>query len=633
MKKTLRNIIALVLVAMTVMGTTVTSAFAAEPTKFNDVSDKMWYAPAVAYCADNGYMSGTGNNKFDPNGKVSRAQMAQILYNFAGRPDMTNAENPFTDVKRDAWYGSAVLFAKTTGIVNGTSSTTYSPNNYITREQVAVMLFGYYKASTGNTPSVDKSVLNSYTDKNMISSWAQDAIAWAIQNKIMSGTGNGKLDPKGTCTRAQLAQFIMNYCKAFGTPPPIEPDIPKPILPDIPGFPEDGNFEPLPEDWLPKGGYTQGGRKYNMYGIDITDVDGVPDTNEIQTMALINNYRVENGLPELKWNTHAQVLAEIRVREATYNFAHARPDGSNCFRHTDSDTSNICCQYLSTNNFMMLEEIGLSDKYIDAQMVDTGKALDRRNGSPCENLGSHSYSHTNLASVQFAGWKNSPGHDNALKANFGTKTGYFAIGYTYDTENLHAIGCYDAYGVDWTADGEQDWIPGRGIDYNALGFTLNDIPDEYPDWILRDPDMDLESYGPTDHDINSVTHWLIDHGVTEDSDTMYQVKAHYFSALSMDDYIKFMFSNTEVFHYKNLMPGEWSDITEMINTDISYMKEILVTNVADKMAYQHMSENNHSDIKCDVCGKNHAEKRDLAAAETIVNQFFTDTYGFDISAY
>lgn len=639
MKKTLRNIIALVLVAMTVMGTTVTSAFAAEPTTFNDVSDKMWYAPAVAYCADNGYMSGTGNNKFDPNGKVSRAQMAQILYNFAGRPDMTNAENPFTDVKRDAWYGSAVLFAKTTGIVNGTSSTTYSPNNYITREQVAVMLFGYYKASTGNTPSVNKSVLDSYTDKNMISSWAQDAIAWAIQNKIMSGTGNNKLDPKGTCTRAQLAQFIMNYCKAFGTPPPILPDIPvDDIVKEL-----IGDTKPLPKDWLPKGGYIQGGRKYNMYGIDVTDVDGIPDREEARLINMINDYREENGLPRLPWNQHAQMLAEVRAREAAYRYEHKRPDGTNT-KICDYTNNENGRKYLQTSNVLMFEELNATESMVDPDMVASNKKIDmaKEESRPWfdENLNKGTINQLdNLATRTFNSWKNSSGHNSTMLDDMTRwgRNGYAATALYVDKTNNFYIGGYNAYGIDWIedylVDPDKDWVPGRGIDYNALGFTLDDIPAEYPDWILRDPDMDLESYGPTDHDINSVTHWLIDRGVTEDSDTMYQVKAHYFSTLSMDDYIKFMFSNTEVFHYKNLMPGEWSDITEMIDTDISYMKEILVTNVADKMAYQHMSENNHSDTKCDVCGKNHAEKRDLAAAEQVVNQFFQDTYSFDISAY
>lgn len=646
MKKTLRNIIALVLVAMTVMGTTVTSAFAAEPAKFNDVSDKMWYAPAVAYCSSNGYMSGTGNNKFDPNGKVNRAQMAQILYNFAGRPDMTNAENPFTDVKRDAWYGSAVLFAKTTGIVNGTSSTTYSPNNYITREQVAVMLFGYYKASTGNTPSVDKSVLNSYTDKNMISSWAQDAIAWAIQNRIMSGTGNGKLDPKGTCTRAQLAQFIMNYCKAFGTPPPIEPDIPvDDIVKEL-----IGDTKPLPEDWLPKGGYIQGGRKYNMYGIDVTEVDGIPTTEEAKLLNLINNFRAENNLPAQKWNQHAQILAEVRACEMTYRYAHTRPDGEST-TYCDYNKVEPGCNYLSTNNALLIEELNITPEMIDANKVAQENKLDmdsiERNRWFDENGNKGTtYSSDDITAERiFNVWKNSTGHKNTMLSDLsylGTY-GYAATAIHVDTQNQSYTSAYNSYNVNWRTPAElplydptpegQDWMPGEGIHYERLNFTINDIPAEYPDWILRDPDMDLESYGPTDHDINSLNAWLKDQGIDENDAVFVQIKAHYFANLSMDDYLKFMFSNTDVFHYKNLMEDGFYPIDTLEDYEIEFVKETLVTAVADKLAYNHLMENGSTLNKCAVCGKNHVEKRDLAAAEQVVNQFFQDTYGFDISAY
>lgn len=619
---------------------------------FDDIKGNEWYAPAVSYCSSNGYMSGTGNNKFDPNGRVSRAQMAQILYNFAGRPDMTNAENPFTDVKRDAWYGSAVLFAKTTGIVNGTSSTTYSPNNYITREQVAVMLMGYYKASTGSTPSVNNSVLNSYTDKNMISSWAQDAIAWAIQNKIMSGTGNNKLDPKGTCTRAQLAQFIMNYCKAFGTPPPIEPDIPKPILPNIPGFPEDGNFEPISEDWLPEGGYWQGNRKYNRFGIDITDVDGVPQADEIQVMAMINQYRVEKGLNELKWSRYAQVFTEVRALEAEYIYLHDNVHSAYGTPHVRADGSRISqmvinedttTDMISGNELMFAEfssnakKAGLSIKDMDEQMVASGKIPNTNSfwyGTLGENAGCIPFQGIDLSNSIFSGWKNSPGHEAAYRRNYdGTQTGYFACGRSTakasdGTDRYTYI--YSTFGLEWIIDGEQDWIPGRGVDYNSLGFAIDDIPYEYTDWIERDLDMTPEEYGPADHDINAINAWLKDQGLVEKSDTWYQVLAHYFSTLEMDDFIKFAISKTDWMHW-TLIDADTLASSEA--WEIPTYKAEVVEMVADKLAYNHIMEVKNNLNKCEVCAKDHAEKRDLAAAEQVVNQFFQDTYGFDISAY
>lgn len=202
---------------------------------------------------------------------------------------------------------------------------------------------------------------------------------------------------------------------------------------------------------------------------------------------------------------------------------------------------------------------------------------------------------------------------------------------------------FNRYNVNWLTPADlplydprpegQDWLPGEGIHYERMNFTLNDIPYEYSDWILRDPDMDLESYGPTDHDINSLKAWIIDQGINESDPVFLQIIAHYYANLRMDDYLKYMFSNTDAFHYTNLMEGGWSDINEMWDDDISYMKNILVENIADKLEYQHLEEVQTTLGKCDVCGKNHAEKRDLAAAEQIVNQFFVDTYGFDISAY
>lgn len=628
---------------------------------FDDIKGTEWYAPAVSYCSSNGYMSGTGNNKFDPNGRVSRAQMAQILYNFAGRPDMTNAENPFTDVKRDAWYGSAVLFAKTTGIVNGTSSTTYSPNNYITREQVAVMLMGYYKASTGNTQSVNNSVLNSYTDKNMISSWAQGAVAWAVEHKIMSGVGNNKIDPKGTCTRAQLAQFIMNYCENIGTPAPIEPDIPvDDIVKEL-----IGNTKPLPEDWLPKGGYIQGGRKYNMYGIDITDVDGIPDREEARLINMINDYREENSLPRLQWNQHAQIMSEVRAREAMWIYAnnlnsadkygtpHVRPDGTTA-DYCDYENNENGNQCLTTKNSLMIEELNVTESMIDCNMTNTGKTInmDKLNNRPFlyENLGRRATTdETKVPEQSLTGWQNSSGHNAALLYDFAANNfgnyGYIACAFALDIKNQLYVSQYNAYALDWIGpaeptpppvldpDDSEEWYPGKGIHYDHLGFTLDDIPTEYPDWILRDPDMDLESYGPTDHDINSLNAWLTDNGVAENSDVWYQVKAHYFSTLSMDDYLKFMFSNTDVFHYTQLMEDGLFPIDTLEDYEIEFIKETLVSAVADKLAYQHLEEIGSTLNKCEVCGKNHSEKRDLAAAEQVVNQFFQDTYGFDISAY
>ena len=591
---------------------------ASAATQFSDIKGNEWYAPAVAYCADNGYMSGTGNNKFDPNGKVSRAQMAQILYNFAGRPDMTNAENPFTDVKRDAWYGSAVLFAKTTGIVNGTSSTTYSPNNYITREQVAVMLFGYYKASTGTTPSVDKSILNSYTDKNMISSWAQDAIAWAIQNKIMSGTGNNKLDPKGTCTRAQLAQFIMNYCKAFGTPPPIKPDIPvDDIVKEL-----IGDTKPLPEDWLPKGGYIQGDRKYNMYGIDVTEVDGIPDREEARLINMINDYREENGLPRIQWNQHAQILAEVRAAEGAYIYgnklgsAHNRPDGS----ATNQCESEIGFANLSTGNYFFIEELGITEEMIDANKVASGKTINQGKLTRDHFITENAFTGIAEAEGPLNGWKESPGHNNAMLDDM-TRWGenaYAACARAKDPITGGTCFMYDAYAVNWIAkqSGEiltdipvnnaSEWEPNSRINWDNLGFTLNDIPED-----------------SSSHDL---TVWLAGQNIQNGDKLFAPLYGAWFYERSLDNVIRDMFEDYYMLENRN--PSK-DDLLNLTYEDMSMVKHMCVTSIGDKLVNGHISLTDGLNDNCKVCGVQHNSCYD--EGRDYIDQWFMDTYGIDVS--
>lgn len=629
---------------------------------FDDISGTEWYAKAVLYCADNGYMSGIGGGKFDPGGKVSRAQMAQILYNFSGKPDVSGLENPFTDVG-DEWYRAAIIFVKAVGVVNGTSSTTYSPNDYITREQVAVMLSNYYAKSTKTTNTADLSFLDAYTDKNTISGWAKDSVAWAIDNRIMSGTGNGKLDPKGTCTRAQLAQFIMNYCQNVGEPTPIEPEIPDNppiILPDIPGFPEDGNFEPISEDWLPEGGYYQGGRKYNRFGIDITDVDGVPQADEIQLMAMINDYRIQNGLSKLTWSRYAQVMSEIRACEAAYIWntegvhdkygtSHVRPDGSRWSKviiNEDTTTEMI------PGNELMFAEIatnatqdGLNIADMDKSMTESGKIPNTNSfwyGTFGENLGQQGFGSFNLASLMFTTWVNSPGHEAAYRRNYDdTQTGYFACGMSRSKDqsgrDVYTFS-YNTYGIEWmqpneiNPDDNTEWYPGKGVDYNKLDFTIDDIPDEYTDWIERELGMTIEEYGPADHTADTIKWWLRDHGIEEDSNLDVQIEAHYYSTLTMDDFIKFAISKTDWLHWAMI---DADTLASSPTWEIPMYKAEVVELVADKLAYNHFVRRTDAtgDYGCHVCLQDHTEKRDLAAAEEIVNQFFQDTYGFDISGY
>lgn len=173
---------------------------------FTDLSTTAWYHEAVDYVLRNGIMGGYGGGLFGPNDSLSRAQLCQILYNREGKPTVTGS-SPFTDVADTAWYADAVIWANANGIVGGYGGGLFGPNDPITREQLAAILWRY-----AGSPASDHT-LTGYTDADQISSWAMDAMLWANENNILNGDGSGHLIPKGRATRAQVAQMIRNFIK------------------------------------------------------------------------------------------------------------------------------------------------------------------------------------------------------------------------------------------------------------------------------------------------------------------------------------------------------------------------------------------------------------------------------------
>ena len=172
---------------------------------FPDVSDTAWYIKAVEYVAVEGLMHGYPNGKFGPNDNISRAEFAQIIYNKAGRPDA--GSSMFTDVKNGEWYTNAVTWAAEQKVVSGIGNNRFAPKRDITREELATMLWRY-----AGSPDSVKTTL-SFTDASKVSNFAKKAMLWANENRIVSGKGNGILDPKGKATRAETAQMLMNYLK------------------------------------------------------------------------------------------------------------------------------------------------------------------------------------------------------------------------------------------------------------------------------------------------------------------------------------------------------------------------------------------------------------------------------------
>ena len=173
---------------------------------FADVPAGVWFYDAVCFVSENGLMNGYGNGLFGPNDKLSRAQLAQILYSKEGRPAATDG-NTFHDVSAGAWYANAVNWAAANGIVSGYGQGRFGPNDNITREQLAVMLWRY-----AGSPKATTDQLN-FNDAASISGYALDAMRWAVENGILNGYGGGKLGPQGQATRAQAAQMLKNFMK------------------------------------------------------------------------------------------------------------------------------------------------------------------------------------------------------------------------------------------------------------------------------------------------------------------------------------------------------------------------------------------------------------------------------------
>ena len=163
-----------------------------------------WYHEAVDYVLRNDLMGGYGNGLFGPNDNLSRAQFAQILFNKEGRP-VVNYLLQYGDVAEGAWYTEAIRWATSRGIVGGYGNGTFGPNDNITREQLAVMLWRY----AGSPAATDKEL--HFTDADKASGYALEALRWAVENGILNGYGDGRLGPQGQATRAQVAQMLKNF--------------------------------------------------------------------------------------------------------------------------------------------------------------------------------------------------------------------------------------------------------------------------------------------------------------------------------------------------------------------------------------------------------------------------------------
>lgn len=177
---------------------------------FNDVSENDWFFNAVKYSYENGIMDGTGESEFSPLSEVTRAMAVTVLYRMAGSPQ--SELSGFADVDKGAYYAAAAGWAANNGIVQGYDDTTFAPDDVVTREQLAAILYRYAE-SAGEDTDV-RGDLTVFTDSDNISDYAYEALAWANGKGLINGNGDETINPIGGTTRAELAAILMRYSEA-----------------------------------------------------------------------------------------------------------------------------------------------------------------------------------------------------------------------------------------------------------------------------------------------------------------------------------------------------------------------------------------------------------------------------------
>lgn len=202
--KNLKRLGSLFLTLALILGLCSTACAAEEDTVFSDVAANAWYVGAVEYVRDNGLMSGTSDTTFSPNGTMTRAMLAVVLYRMAGSPAVSGSDS-FTDTADGTWYANAVLWASGEGVMSGYGGGLFGTNDPVNREQIAAILWRYAGSPAAFGVAVP------YTDEASISAYAVSAAAWARENGLINGIDGNRFAPKSNATRAQVATVLMNY--------------------------------------------------------------------------------------------------------------------------------------------------------------------------------------------------------------------------------------------------------------------------------------------------------------------------------------------------------------------------------------------------------------------------------------
>lgn len=179
---------------------------------FTDVASGSWYYDSVAYVYEQGLMGGTGEGRFSPDLTTSRAMIVTILYRLEGSPAVSGGAS-FADVTAGQWYSDGVAWASANGIVTGYSNGSFGPDDTITREQMAAILYRYARYKGYDLSA--QAALDGYADAAQVSAYAADAMKWAVGSGLITGTSGTTLSPAGSATRAQAAVILARFCQTL----------------------------------------------------------------------------------------------------------------------------------------------------------------------------------------------------------------------------------------------------------------------------------------------------------------------------------------------------------------------------------------------------------------------------------
>ncbi|MBM6871484.1 S-layer homology domain-containing protein, partial [Pseudoflavonifractor phocaeensis] len=258
MKKT-KRFLSILLVLCMLLGLLPTTVFAAGTsiTSYADVQETDWFYDAVKYASENGMMNGTGGGLFSPSMVTNRAMIVTILYRLEGEPEVTGATS-FSDVAAGQWYTDAILWAAQKGVVTGYDTGLFGPDDAITREQMATILYRYAQYKEYDTTASGD--VTTFTDGSSVSAYAVEAVKWAVGVGLLTGTDKGALLPTGSASRAEVATILMRFCQGFEV--------------ELPG-------DDTPLSGRPSGSGGSGSGGSGSGGSSSDDMSGVPEAPEL----------------------------------------------------------------------------------------------------------------------------------------------------------------------------------------------------------------------------------------------------------------------------------------------------------------------------------------------------------------